>query len=71
VLQRTTSLWYAGQTPSSSASRQGVERFEYFRHLQRIATGEASLESILEVQDRYDNHLDDSPAWRQNLARRL
>jgi quercetin dioxygenase-like cupin family protein len=49
----------------------GVERFEYFRHLQRIATGEASLESILEVQDRYDNHFDDSPAWQQNLARRL
>ena len=30
----------------------GVERFEYFRLLQRIAAGEASLESILEVQDR-------------------
>lgn len=49
----------------------GVERFEYFRHLQRIATGAASLESILEVQDRYDNYFDDSPAWQQNLARRL
>jgi mannose-6-phosphate isomerase-like protein (cupin superfamily) len=49
----------------------GVERFEYFRHLQRIAKGEAPLESILEVQDRYDNHFDDSPAWQQNLARRL
>jgi mannose-6-phosphate isomerase-like protein (cupin superfamily) len=49
----------------------GVERFEYFRHVQRIATGEASLESILEVQDRYDNHFDASPAWQQNLAGRL
>jgi len=49
----------------------GVERFEYFRHLQRIATGEAPLESILEVQDRYDNHFDDSPTWQQSLARRL
>lgn len=49
----------------------GVERFEYFRHLQRIAKGEATLESLLEVQDRYDNHFDDSPAWQQTLASRL
>jgi mannose-6-phosphate isomerase-like protein (cupin superfamily) len=49
----------------------GVQRFEYFRHLQRIATGEVPLESILEVQDRYDNHFDDSPAWQQNLVSRL
>ena len=48
----------------------GVERFEYFRHLQRIATGEASLESILEVQDLYDNHFDDSPVWQRALAAR-
>lgn len=34
----------------------GVERFEYFRHLQRIALGEPSPESLLEVQERYDNH---------------
>jgi hypothetical protein len=32
---------------------------------------EASLESILEVQDRYDNHFDDSPVWHQALAARL
>jgi mannose-6-phosphate isomerase-like protein (cupin superfamily) len=49
----------------------GVERFEYFRHLQRIASGEAPLESILEVQDLYDNHFDDSPVWQQVLAARL
>jgi mannose-6-phosphate isomerase-like protein (cupin superfamily) len=49
----------------------GVERFEYFRHLQRIATGEASLESILAEQDRYDNYFDDSPVWQQALAARL
>ncbi len=48
----------------------GVERFEYFRHLQRIANGEVPLESILEVQDRYDNHFDESPAWQQALAAR-
>jgi mannose-6-phosphate isomerase-like protein (cupin superfamily) len=49
----------------------GVERFEYFRLLQRIVAGEAPLESILEVQDRYDNHFDESPAWQQALAARL
>ena len=49
----------------------GVERFEYFRHLQRIASGEAPLESILEVKEPYDNHVDDSPVWQQTLAARL
>jgi mannose-6-phosphate isomerase-like protein (cupin superfamily) len=49
----------------------GRERFEYFRHLQRIASGAAPLESILDVQDLYDNHFDDSPAWQQAMAARL
>jgi len=43
----------------------GVERFEYFRHLARIATGGQSPESLLEVQALYDTFFDDSPAWRQ------
>ncbi|MFI8951850.1 cupin domain-containing protein [Streptomyces sp. NPDC053750] len=41
----------------------GVERFEYFRHLQRIRLGEVPPESILDVQDRYDNHFLTSTAW--------
>jgi len=41
----------------------GVERFEYFRHLQRIRLGELTPESLLEVQDLYDNHFLHSPAW--------
>ncbi|MFD9003904.1 cupin domain-containing protein [Streptomyces sp. NPDC059582] len=41
----------------------GVERFEYFRHLQRIRLGEAGPESLLEVQDLYDNHFLHSEAW--------
>jgi mannose-6-phosphate isomerase-like protein (cupin superfamily) len=49
----------------------GAERFEYFRHLQRIASGAAPLESILDVQDLYDNHFDDSPVWQQALAARM
>ena len=41
----------------------GVERFEYFRHLQRIRLGELTPESLLEVQERYDNHFLQSAAW--------
>ncbi|MEV4074357.1 cupin domain-containing protein [Nonomuraea fuscirosea] len=45
----------------------GVERFEYFRLLARLKTGEATLEELLESQERFDNHFLDSPAWK--LAR--
>jgi quercetin dioxygenase-like cupin family protein len=41
----------------------GVERFEYFRHLQRIRLGEVGPESLLAVQELYDNHFLASPAW--------
>jgi mannose-6-phosphate isomerase-like protein (cupin superfamily) len=41
----------------------GVERFEYFRHLGRIASGEVPRESLLEVQERYDTYFLTSPAW--------
>ncbi|MFB7503782.1 cupin domain-containing protein [Streptomyces broussonetiae] len=41
----------------------GVERFEYFRHLQRIRLGEVTRESLLEVQELYDNHFLKSDAW--------
>ncbi|MEU0969753.1 cupin domain-containing protein [Streptomyces sp. NPDC005917] len=43
----------------------GVERFEYFRHLQRIRVGQISPETILEVQERYDNHFLRSAAWEK------
>lgn len=42
----------------------GTERFGYFRLLERLHKGEATLEEMLESQDRYDNHFLDSPAWR-------
>ncbi len=45
-----------------------MERCEYLRQLQRIAAGQAPLESILQTQDLYDNHFDDSPVWQQALA---
>ncbi|KUN01829.1 cupin [Streptomyces yokosukanensis] len=41
----------------------GVERFEYFRHLQRVRLGESTPESLLEVQELYDNHFLRSDAW--------
>jgi uncharacterized RmlC-like cupin family protein len=46
----------------------GVERFEYFRHLARIATGQQSPETLLEVQALYDTFFDDSPAWQRARA---
>ncbi|MEE4490148.1 cupin domain-containing protein [Streptomyces sp. BE230] len=41
----------------------GVERFEYFRHLKRIALGEVTPESLLEVQELYDTYFLGSKAW--------
>jgi mannose-6-phosphate isomerase-like protein (cupin superfamily) len=41
----------------------GVERFEYFRHLERIAYGKVPPQSLLDVQELYDNHFRTSPAW--------
>lgn len=46
-----------------------VERFEYFRQLARIAAGKAPLESLPELQDRFDNHFLDSEAWRAARTR--
>ncbi|MFD7630005.1 cupin domain-containing protein [Streptomyces sp. NPDC059851] len=47
----------------------GIERFEYFRHLERIRFGKVPLESILEVQELYDNHFGTSAVWEEALAR--
>ncbi len=47
----------------------GVERFEYFRHLQRVALGEVTPESLLEVQELYDNHFLGSQAWERRNRR--
>ena len=46
----------------------GVERFEYFRQLERIGTGKQAPESLLEVQDLYDTYFLDSTAWRDARA---
>ncbi|HUR07804.1 MAG TPA: cupin domain-containing protein [Nonomuraea sp.] len=41
----------------------GVERFEYFRHLERITYGEVPPQSLLEVQELYDTYFLTSTAW--------
>jgi mannose-6-phosphate isomerase-like protein (cupin superfamily) len=41
----------------------GVERFEYFRKLTRIAQGKEPAESLCEVQDIYDTYFLNSPEW--------
>jgi mannose-6-phosphate isomerase-like protein (cupin superfamily) len=46
----------------------GVERFDYFRLLARLGRGEATMEELLEAQERFDNHFLDSPLWRETRA---
>jgi mannose-6-phosphate isomerase-like protein (cupin superfamily) len=41
----------------------GVERFEYFRQLTRIAQGKEPIEALREVQDLYDTYFLNSPEW--------
>ncbi|MCA2227618.1 cupin domain-containing protein [Nonomuraea aurantiaca] len=41
----------------------GVERFEYFRHLERIAYGKVPPESLLDVQELYDTYFLTSATW--------
>jgi mannose-6-phosphate isomerase-like protein (cupin superfamily) len=42
----------------------GIERFEYFRLLERVKRGTATPQEILDTQDKFDNHFLDSPRWR-------
>jgi mannose-6-phosphate isomerase-like protein (cupin superfamily) len=42
----------------------GLPRFGYFRLVERMSRGEATLEELLASQELYDNHFLDSPAWR-------
>ncbi|MFC4020938.1 cupin domain-containing protein [Micromonospora sp. GCM10011542] len=41
----------------------GVERFEYFRHLELVAYGKVPPESLLEVQELYDTYFQGSATW--------
>jgi quercetin dioxygenase-like cupin family protein len=41
----------------------GIERFEYFRKLTRIARGEEPPEVLGDVQELYDTYFSESPEW--------
>lgn len=59
-----------GASPDSGAKimialMPGVERFEYFRLLDRIGKGEATFADLAAAQDEFDNHFVDAPEWWQ------
>ena len=43
----------------------GVDRFEYFRHLGRVAAGQAPWESLHEMEEQYDSYAVQSEAWQR------
>ncbi|WP_431969108.1 cupin domain-containing protein [Nocardia sp. bgisy134] len=66
-----------GASPDSSARllialMPGVERFEYFRLLDRLGRGEATLDDLAAAQEEFDNHFVDAPQWwaERNANRR-
>ncbi len=46
----------------------GIERFDYFRHVVRRREGSEPPEVLLGLQDRFDTHFLDSPAWQRARA---
>jgi mannose-6-phosphate isomerase-like protein (cupin superfamily) len=42
----------------------GTERFAYYRLLDRLHQGDATVQDLYDTQDRFDNHYVDSPAWQ-------
>lgn len=46
----------------------GVDRFAYFRLLDRVRTGRADPADLLAVQERFDTLFVDSATWRQVRA---
>jgi mannose-6-phosphate isomerase-like protein (cupin superfamily) len=43
----------------------GVERFDYYRLLDRIHRGDGSWQEIHDTQQRFDNHYVDRPVWAE------
>jgi mannose-6-phosphate isomerase-like protein (cupin superfamily) len=46
----------------------GVERFDYFRQLARIMTGDLPADSLLSEQQRYDTYFEQSALWAARSA---
>jgi mannose-6-phosphate isomerase-like protein (cupin superfamily) len=42
----------------------GTERFAYYRLLDRLHQGDATVQDLYDTQDRFDNHYVDSPVWQ-------
>jgi mannose-6-phosphate isomerase-like protein (cupin superfamily) len=47
----------------------GIERFEYFRELERIRVGDKPPETLQQLQDLYDNHFVRSVEWEDARRR--
>jgi quercetin dioxygenase-like cupin family protein len=58
-----------GAAPGSDAdvlivfSPAATRRFEYFRLVDRVMTGQAAVDEILQTQERFDNYFLQSDAW--------
>jgi mannose-6-phosphate isomerase-like protein (cupin superfamily) len=48
----------------------GLHRFDYYRLLERVYRGEATVQDIRDSSQQYDNHYFESPAWSKALAER-
>ncbi|GGR40156.1 cupin domain-containing protein [Streptomyces aurantiogriseus] len=48
----------------------GLHRFDYYRLLERVHRGEASVQEIRDSSELYDNHYVESPVWQAELAER-
>ncbi|MFD3556579.1 cupin domain-containing protein [Streptomyces goshikiensis] len=48
----------------------GMDRFDYYRLLERVYQGEASVQDIRDSSEQFDNHYFESPVWQRELARR-
>jgi mannose-6-phosphate isomerase-like protein (cupin superfamily) len=46
----------------------GLHRFDYYRLLERVYRGEATVQDIRDSSQQYDNHYFDSPVWSKALA---
>ncbi len=48
----------------------GVERFDYFRLLEKVGHGKATVQDLLDSQEKFDNHFTESPVWTETAKAR-
>lgn len=46
----------------------GMDRFDYYRLLEQVYRGEATVADIQASSERFDNHYVESPVWRSALS---